>query len=106
MNDFKGLTSNEVVDSRNKYGSNKLSEFKKSSLFSLIIESLNDPIIKILLVALGIKILFFFLPSILVKKMSVVYRSSPPIKKPMKVVDQGVKFNMVLDSIAGPKREK
>ena len=37
----------------------KITEKKKTTILSLIIESLNDPIIKILLIALGIKILFF-----------------------------------------------
>ena len=56
----KGLSSNEVVLSRKKYGSNSLPNKNKNSFFKLLIESLSDPIIKILLIALGIKILFLF----------------------------------------------
>ena len=56
----KGLTSKEVLISRKKYGSNKLTIKKKHTLLKLIIESLSDPIIKILLVALAIKIVFLF----------------------------------------------
>lgn len=55
-----GLSSREVVESRKLYGTNKLSNKKKNSFIRLVIESLNDPIIKILLIALGIKILFLF----------------------------------------------
>lgn len=59
MFDIKGLTTEEVLNNRKLYGSNKITEKKKTTILSLIIESLNDPIIKILLIALGIKILFF-----------------------------------------------
>ena len=53
-----GLSSKEVEENRKKYGSNTLSKIKTESLFSLFIESLGDPIIKILLIALGIKTVF------------------------------------------------
>lgn len=53
-----GLTDKEVIESRKKYGSNTLSKIKSESLFELFLESLGDPIIKILLIALGIKIVF------------------------------------------------
>lgn len=56
---YNGLTEEQVVENRNKYGSNKLSSMKKESIFQLFIESLGDPIIKILLIALGIKIILF-----------------------------------------------
>ncbi len=60
MFNVKGLTEEEVVKSRNEYGNNSITHYKKNGIFSLIFESLNDPIIKILLIALGIKILFLF----------------------------------------------
>ncbi len=60
MFNIKGLTDEEVSKSRSKYGSNSITHYKKNTFFNLIIESLNDPIIKILLIALGIKILFLF----------------------------------------------
>ena len=53
-----GLTDKEVIESRKKYGSNTLSKIKSESIFELFLESLADPIIKILLIALGIKIVF------------------------------------------------
>ena len=60
MFNIKGLTDEEVKKSREMNGSNQITERKRTTLFSLIIESLNDPIIKILIIALGIKILFLF----------------------------------------------
>lgn len=55
-----GLSDLEVEKSRKKYGSNKLTEVKKKTFFKLFLESLGDPIIKILLIALAIKIVFLF----------------------------------------------
>ncbi len=60
MNNNTGLTDKEVEMNRKKYGINKLSNKKKKTLLNLILESLNDPIIKILLIALCIKFLFMF----------------------------------------------
>lgn len=55
-----GLTDQEVVVSRTKFGKNEIPVPKKRTLINLIIESLGDPIIKILLIALAIKIVFMF----------------------------------------------
>ena len=55
-----GLSDNEVIKSRKKYGSNALTEVKKKTFFKLFLESLGDPIIKILLIALAIKVVFLF----------------------------------------------
>ncbi len=57
---MNGLSNNEVLESRKKYGSNELSKLKKKSFFKILLESLGDPIIKILLIALAIKLLFIF----------------------------------------------
>lgn len=54
----KGLSEQEVIESRKKYGSNSLVEKKPVSFLKLFIESLGDPIIKILLIALAIKVIF------------------------------------------------
>jgi magnesium-transporting ATPase (P-type) len=59
-NNINGLTNEDVINSRKKYGSNKITNKKKVTIFNLIIESLNDPIVKILLIALGIKLLLIF----------------------------------------------
>ena len=57
---IKGLNSEEIIESRRKYGTNELKKETKNTFISLLIESLGDPIIKILLIALVIKIVFLF----------------------------------------------
>lgn len=53
-----GLTEEEVIQSRKKYGSNIFSKKKQETFFKLLLETFSDPIIKILLIALGIKTIF------------------------------------------------
>ena len=60
MDKYLGLTEKEVIENRKKYGSNEITKENKNSFISLFIESLGDPIIKILLIALAIKIVFLF----------------------------------------------
>ena len=55
-----GLTDQEVEISRAKYGKNEIPTPKKRTILNLIMESLGDPIIKILLIALAIKVVFMF----------------------------------------------
>ena len=55
---MNGLTDKEVVERRNKYGNNIINNKKRESFFKLLLESLADPIIRILLIALGIKTIF------------------------------------------------
>ena len=57
---IKGLTEEEVLASRRKHGSNSLEKMKKRSLFRRFIDNLSDPIIKILLIALALEVLFTF----------------------------------------------
>lgn len=57
---INGLTDKEVIENRKKFGSNEIKQSKTNSFFSLLVESLGDPIIKILLIALAIKIVFLF----------------------------------------------
>lgn len=47
-----GLTNKEVIESREKYGSNIMTIKEKDSFLKMFIESLGDPIIRILLIAL------------------------------------------------------
>lgn len=58
--EFKGLTDEEVKKSRKEFGSNSIEGSKNNTFFSLLLESLGDPIIKILLVALLVKVIFLF----------------------------------------------
>ncbi|MBR5662300.1 MAG: calcium-translocating P-type ATPase, PMCA-type [Bacilli bacterium] len=55
-----GLTDKEVKVNKDKYGTNELPNPKRRTILNLIIESFGDPIIKILLIALAIKIVFLF----------------------------------------------
>ena len=55
-----GLSRDEVLNSRKEYGSNKIETQKNNKFLTLLLESLGDPIIKILLIALSIKIVFLF----------------------------------------------
>ena len=57
---MNGLTTKEVIESRNKYGSNTLTKIKRKSFLKLVLISLSDPIIKILLIVLSIKFIFLF----------------------------------------------
>lgn len=55
-----GLNDKEVLELRKKYGSNEITRKKSNTFFKILLESLSDPIIKILLIALSIKIVFLF----------------------------------------------
>lgn len=53
-----GLTDQEVEIHREKYGKNTIYKKESDSFFKKFLESLGDPIIRILLIALGIKMVF------------------------------------------------
>ena len=53
-----GLTNEQVIINREKYGKNTFTKKKQDTFFKLLMETFSDPIIKILLIALGIKTIF------------------------------------------------
>jgi len=55
-----GLNKKEVIENRKKYGSNTITTKQKESFGKLFLETLGDPIIKILLIALAVKTCFLF----------------------------------------------
>lgn len=57
---MNGLNNEQVLKSRKENGTNSISQVKKNSFLKLLYESLADPIIRILLIALAIKLLFLF----------------------------------------------
>lgn len=57
---LKGLTSEEATASRNQHGSNALRREKKKSLLRRFAENLSDPIIKVLVIALAVEVVFTF----------------------------------------------
>ena len=60
MNKINGLSNEEINLSQKKHGTNKLTGYKKTTILSLLFESLSDPIVRILLIALSIKLLLMF----------------------------------------------
>lgn len=54
------LKNEDVEEQRNKFGSNKLTEKKQEGFWKKYFEAFSDPIIKILLVALVINLVFVF----------------------------------------------
>ncbi len=55
---YKGLTEEEVRVSAARYGTNRLTKQKKQSFWAGLLKNLGDPIIRILLAALGINLVF------------------------------------------------
>lgn len=55
---LKGLNDSEVTASRKEHGSNLLTVKKKKSFLRRFFENLNDPVIRILLVALAVNLIF------------------------------------------------
>ena len=57
---YSGLTNKQVEINREKYGSNELTKMKKDSFIKKLLITFSDPIIKILLIALALKVIFLF----------------------------------------------
>ena len=55
-----GLTEKQVILSRKEHGTNALTHKKRQGFWSHFLSNFGDPIIKVLLAALGINILFLF----------------------------------------------
>lgn len=55
---MNGLTDEEVKISREKYGKNQITKTKKKKVIDIFVDNLGDPIIRILLIALAVKIVF------------------------------------------------
>ncbi len=57
---IKGLTASEVLRAREKYGDNALVKERTKGFFRKFIDNLSDPIIKVLLFAVLVEIIFTF----------------------------------------------
>ena len=57
---IRGLNNKQVQESREKYGTNNITKKNNNSFLNLLINALKDPIIKILIIALCIKVIFLF----------------------------------------------
>ena len=60
---FKGLTDQEVLQNRQKYGMNLLTPPKRPSIWKLYLEKFQDPVIKVLLVAAAFSLLISIIES-------------------------------------------
>ena len=58
---FQGLSSQKVEESRKQFGSNSLTQIPPEPLWKKILEGFKDPMIMILVVALVIQVILFFL---------------------------------------------
>ena len=58
---FQGLSSQKVEESRRQFGSNALTQVAPDPLWKKILEGFKDPMIMILVVALAIQVVLFFL---------------------------------------------
>lgn len=58
--EIRGLSNAEVLRSREKHGNNALIKEKKKGFFKKLFENLNDPIIKVLIIAVSVEIILSF----------------------------------------------
>lgn len=58
---FNGLSAKEVEESRQQHGSNRLTQIPPDPLWKKILEGFKDPMIMILLVALVVQVVLFFM---------------------------------------------
>ena len=58
---LNGLSQKEVEASRQQYGSNTLTQIPRDPLWKKVLEGFKDPMIMILLVALVVQVILFFL---------------------------------------------
>ena len=56
--ELRGLSSLEVKKSFELYGNNELVREKKKTFIKRFIENLSDPIIRVLMIALGLQLIF------------------------------------------------
>lgn len=58
--EHRGLTPSEVEQARRQHGSNQLTQKKRSSFWRQFLSNFGDPIIKVLLAALAVNLIFLF----------------------------------------------
>ncbi len=68
---MRGLTGEQVAAARAAYGENKLTQKKRKSFWRQFVGNLGDPVIRILLCALGVNLLFLFQGGDLVETVGV-----------------------------------
>ena len=53
----KGLNNSEVLISRQRYGSNKMTKKKGKGFFRLFVENMGDPVIRVLIITLAVNVI-------------------------------------------------
>ena len=54
---YKGLTGQQVIESREKHGKNEVAPPERDPWWKMYLETFEDPIIRLLLIAIGLSIL-------------------------------------------------
>ena len=72
MVNYKGLTSEQVIESRKLHGENIVTPPKQTSLWKLFFEKFSDPIIKILLIAAVLSLLTSFFTREFIETIGIV----------------------------------
>ncbi len=68
-----GLTNEEVIASRQQYGSNVLTPPKRESLWKLFFEKFQDPIIRILLIAAFLSLIVSFIHNDFAETLGIIF---------------------------------
>lgn len=72
MKNYQGLSQEEVIKSREQHGKNLLTPPKQKKWWQLYLEKFKDPIIIILLVALGVSFVVGFIEGSLIESISIL----------------------------------
>lgn len=72
MKNYQGLSQEEVIKSREQYGKNLLTPPKQKEWWQLYLEKFKDPIIIILLVALGVSFVVGFIEGSLIESIGIL----------------------------------
>ncbi len=58
IKNYRGLNTEQVAESRKKYGSNKMTRKKRRGFFAEYLSNLGDPVVRVLLISLAVNIIF------------------------------------------------
>lgn len=72
MKNYQGLSQEEVIKSREQHGKNLLTQPKQKEWWQLYLEKFKDPIIIILLVALGVSFVVGFIEGSLIESIGIL----------------------------------
>ena len=96
--DLKGLTSKQVEESRQKNGTNALTQIPPDPLWKKILEGFKDPMIMILLVAFVVQVIMFILDD---EKMITARNIIKDIIGDINAPNTGIMFAMPVTYVEG-----